>query len=52
MWLQVGRAGGLFESRSENSDSIKEENSFGRRGTVSLSRRALLLGAVYLSLRQ
>jgi hypothetical protein len=52
MWLQLGRAGGFFESRGENSVSIHEENSFRRRGTVILSRRALLLGAVYVSLRQ
>jgi len=36
MWLQVGRAVGLFQRRTESSDSIREENSLLRIGIVGL----------------
>ena len=29
--VQVGRAGGIFESRTENPDSIQEDNSLSRQ---------------------
>jgi hypothetical protein len=51
MWLQVGRAVGLFERRTESLDFIREENSLLKIGIVGLSKRALFRGAVYLQLR-